>query len=178
MPTSQKDALMELQGRLAEKLQAVRVVSSPTGWLAVECAGQPLLLPLSDAGEIFPVSTILPVPYTRRWFLGVTNLRGVLVGVVDLGAFLGLRDGRGGSTRDQARIIALSSGLEVNAALLVDRLAGLRNPTQLTLVAENLPGQPAFASAQYQDESGKIWQELRLSLLCRDEQFLQILDRA
>ena len=40
---SNREALRELQSRLAERLQAVRTDSSQASWLAVECAGQGLL---------------------------------------------------------------------------------------------------------------------------------------
>ena len=42
------------------------------------CGGLGLLFPLPTAGEIFPVGTLLPVPHTQRWFMGVANLRGGL----------------------------------------------------------------------------------------------------
>ncbi|MEX8500361.1 MAG: chemotaxis protein CheW [Leptothrix ochracea] len=180
---TQKEALMELQGRLTEKLQAVRSVSNTVGWLAVESAGRPFLLPLAESGEIFPVTTVVAVPHTQPWFMGVANLRGTLSGVVDLGGFLGLRTTRAQPGRDQAqvRMVAFNPGLEVNAALLIDRLAGLRNPVQLTLEPESETtdggAHPAFASALYRDETGRVWQELRLALLARDERFLHILDR-
>jgi len=88
---AKREALRELQGRLAERLQQARTELRPLSWLAVDCAGIGLLVPLPTAGEIFSVGTVLPVPHTQRWFMGVANLRGGLHGVVDLAAFLGLR---------------------------------------------------------------------------------------
>ena len=41
-----KDALRELQTRLASRLQAAKTQPRARGWLAVECAGVGLLLPL------------------------------------------------------------------------------------------------------------------------------------
>ncbi len=85
-----REALRELQTRLAARLQAARVEgSSVSSWLAVESAGRRFLLPLGQSGEIFPWTGVQPVPYTQGWFLGVANLRGSLIGVVDLA---GLRD--------------------------------------------------------------------------------------
>ena len=62
-------------------------------WLAVEVAGTGLLLPLHQAGEIFPLPPMLPLAHSQPWFLGVANLRGGLHGVVDLACFLGLSEG-------------------------------------------------------------------------------------
>jgi len=71
-----REALRELQSRLASRLQAARAEGVQAGWLAVEAAGRKYLFPLSQAGEIFPFTATQPVPYTHDWFLGVANLRG------------------------------------------------------------------------------------------------------
>ena len=71
-----RQALRELQTRLASRLQAARTEAKQASWLAVECAGHGLLFPLASAGEIFPAGTLLPVPHTQPWFLGVANLPG------------------------------------------------------------------------------------------------------
>lgn len=169
-----KEALRELQGRLAERLQEARELEQMMGWLAVEAAGYPFILPLTEAGEIFQPSTLLEVPHTRPWFLGVANLRGALTGVVDLAGFLGLRERVPAAVREQARLVAFNTGLEINAALLVDRLAGLRNADQLQPEPPPNEPLPAFAGLRCRDESGRVWQELRLSALARDERFLRM----
>lgn len=169
-----KEALRELQGRLAERLQEARDLDQTVGWLAVEAAGYPFLLPLAEAGEIFQPGTLMSVPHVLPWFLGVANLRGALTGVVDLAGFLGLRERLPASVRDQARLVVFNPRLEVNAALLVDRLAGLRNAEQLVPEAQPEPTAPAFVGARYRDLSGRVWQELRLAVLARDERFLRI----
>jgi len=171
-----KEALRELQGRLAERLQEVRSLEHTTGWLAVECAGRPLLFPLAEAGEIFQPGALLEVPHVRPWFLGVANLRGALTGVIDLAGFLGLRERVPPAVREQARVVAFNPALEINAALLVDRLAGLRNPEQLVAVPPDGRPAPAFAGGCWRDSAGRLWQEIRLSMLPREERFLRIVD--
>ena len=142
---AKKEALRELQSRLAERLQGARQQSDTASWLAVECGGQGVLLPLGQAGEIFPLAALVAVPHTSAWFLGVANLRGRLHGVVDLASFLGLRAAPMGDIgREQSRLVAFNPGLEINCALLVDRLAGLRGAEQMTRDADD-PVRPAFA---------------------------------
>ncbi len=46
---AKREALRELQSRLAERLQAAQSEPRGTAWLAVECAGQRLLFPLQQA---------------------------------------------------------------------------------------------------------------------------------
>jgi twitching motility protein PilI len=180
-----REALRELQSRLAERLQLARTESRSASWLAVECAEQGFLVPLTGAGEIFPVGTLLPVPHTRPWFLGVANLRGGLHGVVDLAAFLGLRAPLApDAPREQARLLALGAALGAHCALWVDRLSGLRSAEQLSaepdpqraMGAEPDDGalRPVFARARWRDAEGRSWQELDLAALARHEHFLGI----
>jgi twitching motility protein PilI len=173
---AKREALRELQSRLAQRLQAAMTELPSASWLAVQCAGLGLIFPLRTAGEIFTAAGVLPVPHTQPWFLGVANLRGGLHGVVDLGAFLGLRARPLAleSLGDQARLLALNPTTGGHCAVLVDRLAGLRNPGQLTRLPDPPQGRPSFAGAVYRDTQGQVWQEIDLAALAQQEQFLGI----
>jgi len=175
---SNREALRELQGRLASRMQAARTEARVQSWLAVECAGQGVLFPLHEAGEIFSVGSVLPVPHTQAWFAGVANLRGGLHAVVDLAQFLGLQRAAGPLAGDGARLLALNPSLGVNCALLVDKLAGLRNADQLSAEPDDdvagPAGRPAFAGARWRDADGRVWQEIELSALAGHEQFLGV----
>jgi len=59
-------------------------------------------------------------------------------------------------------------------ALLVDRLAGLRHPEQMRAVSPASTEAPAFAGGCWRDSAGRLWQEIRLSMLPREERFLRI----
>jgi twitching motility protein PilI len=170
-----RDALRELQSRLAARLQLARTEARQVAWLALECAGLGVLVPLPTAGEIFAVGTIRPVPHTQPWFLGVANLRGGLHGVVDVAAFLGLRPPQAlDALREQSRLLALNAALGSQCALLVDRLAGLRSAEQLQPAPADGEPRPAFAAARWRDGEGRLWQEIDLGLLARSEPFLAI----
>lgn len=174
---AQHQALRELQSRLAEKLMAARTEVRGASWLAVEAGGGAFLLSLADAGEIFPDTGVIHMPHTQPWFAGVANLRGVLHGVVDFAAFLGLPARAAGepTTREAAsRLVALNPALGAMAALKVDRLAGLRRPDELTAEPEPEGMKPAFALGRWTDADGRIWQEIDLSLLASNERFLAI----
>ncbi|HCL86571.1 MAG TPA: chemotaxis protein CheW [Comamonadaceae bacterium] len=172
---AKREALKELQTRLAVRLQAARSEGvSGSSWLAVQSGGRQLLLPLSQSGEIFPWSGVQSVPYTQPWFLGVANLRGALAGVVDLAALLGTPVARSEQALAESSVLALNAGLEVNAALLVDRLAGLRG--QDAFMASEPRGEdeaPYFGSI-YIDAQGLRWQEIDLQALAQHPAFLSI----
>jgi len=171
-----KEALRELQSRLAERLKAARSQARSVSWLAVECSGRGFLLPLQEAGEIFAPTAIVPVAHARPWFLGVANLRGGLHGVVDLAGFLGVKSGdrAGEAARERAQLVAFNAGLEINCALWVDRLAGLRSAEQLAAEPDSEPSRPSFVGGRFRDATGRLWQELRLSELAHHDAFLKI----
>ena len=142
-----------------------------------------LLVDLSEAGEIVPLpSMILPVPLTKDWMLGVTNLRGSLYTVVDLRRFaLGQFTDAG----KEARVLALADSLEFNVTLVVSKMLGLRNTASMKPVESGaLAGLPATSFVGCTDRSwlgqvhvdadGQYWRELSLSRLAQDRDFLLI----
>ncbi len=142
-----------------------------------------LLVDLSEAGEIVPLpSVILPVPLTRDWLLGVTNLRGSLYTVVDLRRFA---LGQFTEAGKEARVLALADSLEFNVTLVVSKMLGLRNTATMKPVdAGKLADVPAtsFVSGTtrnwlgqvHVDADGQYWRELSLSRLAQDRDFLII----
>ena len=179
-----KQSLRDLQTRLAERMQQVRTEQPGVSWLAVDCAGQGLLFALRQAGEIFKLGTVLPVPHTQPWLTGVVNLRGGVCTVVDLAGFLGLRSDERPVSAQQCRLVGFNNELQVNGALLVDRLEGLRHAVDLKVEAESTDNgaaaqgaqgeRPAFALARWRDNAGRVWQEIDLAELARMPQFLAV----
>ncbi len=181
--SSSKQALRDLQTRLAQRMQAARDQEiQAASWLAVECAGVGLLLSLRQAAEIFTPVPMRALPYAQPWLAGVANLRGGLFTVVDLAVFLGLREA--GAVRTEARqdlaqvrMVSLNAELNTNCALLVDRLLGLRGDEQLQpdLADSETAGQrPRFAGPRLLDADGRSWQTLDLEALAKHDQFLRV----
>ena len=173
-----RDALRAFQSRLAGRLQAVRTAGSVSAsWLAVEAGNARYLFPLGHAGEIFPWTPPQPVPYTAPWFLGVSNLRGGLFGVIQLSGFASGQRTPVAATetaRAQSRLVALNELLEVNCALLVDRLVGLRGVEAFTTAKAPEADAPAWLGHAYTDADGAQWQEINLQALSQQPQFLSI----
>lgn len=170
-----KQLLQDFQSRLAERLQSARTAGVTAGWLAVEVSGSRLLFPLTHAGEIFSWAQVQSVPYAHDWFLGMANLRGGLCGIVDLASFMaGGERSRPEASLSQGRLVALNPVLEVNCALLVDRLLGLR--TTDAFVASDPPSTdaPPYFSHVFLDHEGGRWQEINLQALSQNPAFLSI----
>lgn len=171
-----RQALKELQTRLAERLQLAKTQGISPSWLAVEAANKKYLFPLDQSGEIFPWAGIQPVSYTRPWFLGVASLRGGLYGVVDLAGFIDgpLSGVRNELSRAESRLVSLNSALEVNCVLLIDKLAGLRKQEDFIDFSAPMVNAGVFFGNQYIDRNGANWQEINLQLLAQQVDFLTI----
>jgi len=157
----------ELTTRLASKT-AAQVESSRLG---LSCGGERWLIRLGDAGEVITVPTIVSVPHTRAWFLGVANIRGNLFSVVDFAGFLGLSPM---TASGMTRLILFSTRAgELNAGIVVQRVLGLRNLSELAPAAPP-QGAPAWYAERWMDADGNAWQEIDLARLAHDPAFLQV----
>lgn len=151
--------------------------------LGLAVGNERLLVDLSEAGEIVPLpSMILPVPLTRDWLLGVTNLRGSLYTVADLRRFA---LGQFTEAGKEARVLALADALEFNVTLVVSRMLGLRNTASMKPAdAGQLASLPptSFVGCKdrgwlgqvHVDADGHYWRELSLARLAQDRDFLMI----
>jgi len=171
-----REALRELQTRLASRLQAARTEKVSASWLAVKVGEVNCLFPLAQSGEISPLGAVQLVPYARSWFMGVLNLRGVLYGVVDLATFMaeGLRRPMSEQLLADASVVTFNSALELNCALLVDGLAGLRKPEAFASVVAAPAGSPSYFGSRLTDLHGIEWQEINLQSLSQFSEFLSI----
>lgn len=170
-----REALKQLHARLVARLQVTRSEGvAAASWLAVEAGGGRYLIPLAQSGEIFPWVGVLPVPYTQPWFMGVANLRGSLAAVVDFPGLLGRTVKRTEMSLVDASLLAFNAALDVNAALLVDRLLGLRGPQNFSSMQDAPADAPGYCGAIYFDDAGESWQEIHLQSLSQDPVFLSI----
>jgi twitching motility protein PilI len=173
---AKKEALRELQTRLAGRLQSARSEGVSAAWLAVRLGRNNFLLPLTQSGEIFPPAAMAAVPYALPWFLGVVNLRGGLYGVVDLDRFISgvAVAGRSDQAWAQARLVTFNVELDVNCALVIDALIGLRRQDAFVQVAPAPVGSPDFFGQMLVDAQGISWQEINLRALSQSAEFLSI----
>ena len=173
---AKREALRDLQTRLAQRLQAAQSEGMSVAWLAVRAGEGQYLLPLGQSGEIVPLSNAQPVPYAKDWFRGVINIRGNLYGVVDLAGFLASDAGtaRPPAAAAEASVVTLNALLEVNCALQVDGLAGLRGSEAFASSAPAAAGAPDYYGNCFTDTEGQRWQEINLRVLSQSPRFLSI----
>lgn len=82
---------------------------------------------IANLREVGRMPAVTPVPNVPSWVLGVANIRGDVVSLVDLRAFLGLEPyGRQTTAR---MLVARDRQEEVTAGLVVDQVKGIRYVT-------------------------------------------------
>jgi len=125
---------------------------------------------VSKVGEFLPVPNLTRVPGTKPWILGLANLRGELLTVVDLSWFLS--DERTPITVRTRVLAATLRGRPVG--LLVDEVFGRRHFVQRDARDPDLPeGSPLAPYVSQQYRSGKdSWHELDLDRLFGSVAFL------
>jgi twitching motility protein PilI len=145
-------------------------------WLALEAGGGRYLVPLAQAGEVFPEVAPQRVPYTRPWFLGVINLRGTVCGVVDMAHFLAV-DALGVRSEApalDAHLVTFNAAIGLHCALRVDRLAGLRGRDDFVHEGPALEGAPPYFGRIHTDAAGLHWQKIQLRTLAQTPSFVAI----
>jgi twitching motility protein PilI len=165
-PAARRNRLRQYQEELLERMQAARTGSGQrTHQLGVEIGGERYLLDLLEAGEIVPVPAITGVPLTQPWYLGLANIRGSLVGVVDLARFFdaGRAAQDGVAPGPAARLVTFAHGLGMPCGFLAARVHGLRQAAEM---------QPQ--DGRLIDADGNAWTPLALAALAQDERFLQV----
>lgn len=167
---ARKTSLRDFQEYLATRLSNAARGQGASSWLGVEAGGEQWLVDLSDGGEIVQASILAPVPLTRPWFVGLANIRGNLHAVSDFSQF------RGGPPIIQnanARLLLIGAKHGVNAALLVSRMLGLKNPDDFTAEPADA-AMPAWGTQRFADTQGKIWHKLSVRELLADQDFMNI----
>jgi twitching motility protein PilI len=165
-PAARRTRLRQYQEELLERMQAARTSSGArTHQLGVEIGGERYLLDLLEAGEIVPVPALTSVPLTQAWYLGLANIRGSLVGVVDLARFFDQQRGAqdGATPGSAARLVTFAPSLGMPCGFLAARVHGLRQAADMTPSAGRLV-----------DADGQAWTPLALGALAQDERFLQV----
>lgn len=165
--------LLQAMERRGLRLAAHRLGQTETEWsgLGFRIGDQRFVCPRDDVREVlvYP-DTITRVPGTRDWLRGLANVRGQLLPVIDLKAFLG-----GGNTRPgrSTRVIVVNHR-DVPAGLAVDELLGFRRFAE-DQRRDELPPTVARCEPYLQgafDHEGRAWLVFSLLRLVESQDFL------
>ena len=85
---ARKFNLRQFQTDLSRRMQAAAQAPAQASRLGFQAAGANWLVSLEEIDEVMPLPEIVVTPGTKRWFRGMTNMRGNLYAVTDLSDFL------------------------------------------------------------------------------------------
>jgi twitching motility protein PilI len=152
---------------------AAEQVEAPGLWrgIAFRIGARNLMSGIAEVNEILTLPAMTAIPGTKPWLLGVANVRGNLVAIVDLRGFV---EGERTPITDRSRVlVARQQGGSVG--LLVDEVLGQRNVTE-----ENAPVEVDTTDDQYAryiarryELGGAIWGVFSMNALVRTPEFQQ-----
>ena len=93
-------------------------------WVGISfvLSGKPLLAKMSDVTEILPPPDTIRVPGVKNWVCGIANVRGTLMPILDMKAFL---DGAPARRKKENRVLVINKN-NIMAGLLVEEVSGMR----------------------------------------------------
>lgn len=166
---TEKVKLRDYQKSILDKLEMIREDAAhvPSNYLGVEISGRNVLVNLLDITETLVMADIQPIPLVKPWFLGMTNVRGVLYAINDLGQLL---DNQASEISSNTRMLLIDDGISSNVGFLVDRLVGLRNFEELKK-RKKTEASLCFKKERYEDEEGNVWHILDCERLVSSKEF-------
>lgn len=151
--------LREFSTQLAQRLkEAPNLPTEPTR-LAVRIGADNYLIEMGLAAEVVALPDIARVPWTKPWYRGLANVRGRLVGVIDLHHMTG----REPLPPEQSQqLLVLGEALGIAAGILVTRAFGIRNLKDLEALDSDGLARPDWERSRYRDLEGMTLTELDL----------------
>jgi twitching motility protein PilI len=120
------DLLLQMEARLrAARLDMAAGQAETWSGLGFRVDNTWMAAPRDDVLEVIVPPPVTRVPNARPWMLGIANVRGNLLTVLDLRQFLGLPPAE---TQRGQRVLVLNSS-RIPAGFLVDEVAGHRQFT-------------------------------------------------
>ena len=168
---ARKTSLREYQAAVAERLRTLaQRGASAASRLGFMVGDTRWIMQLNEVAEVLPVPPVMPIPLSKSYFRGVCNVRGNLYGVVDFSAFM---EKAPVASNVENRLLLLPQAVVHGSALLVSRMAGLRNAENFHLL-ERSSDLPVWIMNRYKDQDGNEWNELDVAALALDEKFLNV----
>lgn len=169
---ARRSRLREFQAQLLERMQIAKSGSGArSNQLGVQVGAGRWLLDLREVSEILSVGVVSPVPLTHDWYLGLANVRGNLLSVIDFARFMGQPPTK---IDKECRIIAFSPTLSFNSGLLVSRVMGLRNLAEMAPQPGAAVDGQAWRAGAFLDGDSQAWAGLSLTQMVQDDRFLHV----
>jgi twitching motility protein PilI len=134
-------------------------------------SGQLFLTPIGEVAEILKVPRYTMIPGVAGWMKGLANVRGRLLPIMDLLAFVNKRSGQQGHKR---RVLVIDHE-DVFSGLIVDDVLGMQHfpASDFRQSSEGVfPEMAPFVRGSFVRD-GRVWHVLLMSRLIEDPRFLK-----
>jgi twitching motility protein PilI len=176
---SLRDRPFELLAELERRGRAVTASAASDAeqvgeWVgvALRMAGELYLVAREEAREVLGVPAQLTrVPGAKSWILGIANVRGQLLPIIDLRAYLG----SGPTPNARASRVIVVNHRDIPAGLVVDEVLGFRRFAEAEFNSEAPPTVircDAYLAGAFR-RGGEVWPVLSLKTLVESQSFLQ-----
>lgn len=135
-----------------------------------------LVAPFGEVSEILALPALTRVPSARPWVMGLANVRGTLLPILDLGMFI---DGRKTHIHPRTRLMVVNQK-GVMAGVVVDEVYGLRHfytEEQTDLFPRISQQLTEYLGGAYR-QNEIYWGIFSMLQLCQDPQFAEVASRA
>lgn len=169
------DLLQEMERRSRAAIAGQADVSGQRNeWVGVGFAigGESFVANRDHVNEVLMIpDNITRIPGAKRWLVGIANLRGQLLPMIDLKLFLGA----GRSDRGRAARVISVRHRDVRAGLMVEEVSGFRRfvDGEYSQVAHNTEVRADSYTDGYFRRGEERWPVFQFDRLLTSEQFLQ-----
>lgn len=168
------EVLLDYEERsLAHEAGRPEMIEAPGHWRGVgfRLGKRRLVSSFDEVVEILPLPPVTPVPGAQNWMMGVANVRGSLLPVVDLKMFL---EGERTVVHEGQRVLVVRQA-GGNVAVTIDELFGQRtfNDSHRAEAAGHVDGRYGHFVGQAYRLADQTWGVFNMSLLTRTPEFRQ-----
>jgi twitching motility protein PilI len=134
--------------------------------------GTRLVSKLGEVAELMPVPRLTPLPAVKSWVMGIANVRGRLIPVVNLHEFLEVPTTL---PANQWRVLVVEQG-DIAAGLLVEQSLGIQHFLEDSYEesdGKELGGLSPYVTGAFR-HGGRVFHEVQLKAILEDERFFDV----
>jgi twitching motility protein PilI len=140
--------------------------------MGLQLGGLRLVSAMGEISEVLKLPKVAALPGVKSWVLGIANIRGRLIPVIDLHEFFDMTPTL---PMAQWRVLVVDDG-DLTAGLLVEQSLGIQHFLQES--HEDVPGDALGTLAPYVRgafrHGGRVYYEAQIRSIVRDEKFLNV----
>ncbi len=134
--------------------------------------GMRLVSKLGDVSELLPMPRLTTLPAVKPWLLGIANVRGRLIPVIDLHEYLQVPTTLPAS---QWRVLVVEDG-DIVAGLMVEQSLGIQHFLEDSYEesdGSDLGGFAPYVTGAFR-HGGRVYHDVQLKAILRDEKFFDV----